>query len=144
MMSASVGSYASLQWVQSRRASRWASTPDSEDVTRNGSTPISIKRIGRRRGIVGVEGGQHHVTGQSGLDRDRRSLLVPDLTDQHDVRVGSQDGPERGGEIEAGLEVQLDLVDPLERQLDRVLDGDDVLLGRVERGQRRVERGRLA
>ncbi len=51
---------------------------------------------------------------------------------------------EGGGEGQAGLDVELDLVDALQRHLDRVLDGDDVLLGRVERGQRRVEGGRLA
>ena len=97
-----------------RRASRCASTPETDEVTRKGSRPISIRRIGVDGRIVGVQRRQHHVAGEGRLDGDDRRLLVADLTDQDDVRVGAQDGPEGRGEVQAGLEIELDLVDALE------------------------------
>ena len=48
------------------------------------------------------------------------------------------------GERDAGLLVDLDLVDRREDVLDRVFDRHDVALGLVDLGQRRVERGGLA
>ena len=75
---------------------------------------------------------QHEVTGQGGLDRDRRRLPVADLTDENDVGIGAKDRLERGGEEKTGLAVDLDLGDPVEPILDRVLDRDDVHLGQVQ------------
>ena len=98
---------------------------------------------GARR-VVGVQGREHEVAGQRRLDRDLRGLVVADLTDQHDIRVGSQDRPQRAGEREAGLRVHLHLVDAGHAVLDRVLDRDDVDLGLRDRVQRRVQRRRLA
>ena len=40
-----VGEYISQQWVQSLRASRCASTADTAEPVRNGSTPISFSRV---------------------------------------------------------------------------------------------------
>ena len=97
-----------------------------------------------RRGVVGVQRRQHHVTGERGLDRDDRGLAVADLTDEHDVGVGTQDRPQRRREREPGLRVDLHLVDAGQPVLDRVLDRDDVAVGLVERVERRVERGRLS
>ena len=37
--------YISQQWVQSFRASRWASTAETAEAVRNGSTPISFSRV---------------------------------------------------------------------------------------------------
>ena len=48
------------------------------------------------------------------------------------------------GEGQAGLGVDLHLVDAGQPVLDRVLDGDDVDLGLVDDVQRRVQRRRLA
>ncbi len=46
MTSASgVGTYSSLHFVHSRRASRWASTQSTADPTRKGSMPISVSRV---------------------------------------------------------------------------------------------------
>ena len=75
---------------------------------------------------------------------DDRGLPVSDLTDEHDVGVGTQDRTQRDREREAGLRVDLHLVDAGQAVLDRVLDRDDVAVGLVERVERRVERRRLA
>ena len=58
--------------------------------------------------------------------------------------IGSQDGPQRRRERQAGLRVRLHLVDAGDAVLDRVLDRDDVDLGPRDGVQRRVERGGLA
>ena len=51
---------------------------------------------------------------------------------------------QRGGEVEADLVLDLDLVDPGQVELHRVLGGHDVGVGLVERGDRGVERVGLA
>ena len=56
-------------------------------------------------------GREHEVTGESGLDRDLRGLVVADLTDEDDVGVGPQDRAQRGGEGQPRLGVRLHLVD---------------------------------
>src|SRR5699024_3551793 len=95
------------------------------------------------RRVVGVQRGQHHVPGEGCLDGDLRGLVVTDLTEQHDVRVGAQDGAQRAGERQAGLRVHLDLVDAGQAVLDRVLDGDDVDLRLGDGVEGRVQGGRL-
>lgn len=94
-------------------------------------------------GAVGVQRRQHEVTGQGCLGRDLGRRQVADLADQDDVRVLAQDVTEYIGEIQPDRRLDLDLVDAVELVLDRVLDGDDLDLGRVQPDQGRVERGRL-
>ena len=53
---------------------------------------ISVSRVTALGRVVGVQGRQHEVAGERRLDRDLRGLVVADLTEQHDIRVGSQDG----------------------------------------------------
>ena len=98
----------------------------------------------RRRRVVGVQGREHEVPGERGLDAELRGGAVADLADQHDVGVGAQDRRQDRREVEAGLVVDLHLVDAREPVLDRVLDGDDVDLGLADLGERRVQRRRLA
>ena len=95
------------------------------------------------RGVVGVQGREHEVTGEGGLDGDLGGLVVADLTEQHDVGVRPQDRPQRPGERQPGLGIGLHLVDAGQAVLDRVLDRDHVDLGLVDQVQRGVERGRL-
>ena len=78
---------------------------------------------------------EHEVAGQGRLDPDRGRLPVADLTDEDDVRVGTEDGAQGAGEGQAGLVVDLHLVHARELVLDRVLDRDEVALGRVEHVQ---------
>jgi hypothetical protein len=91
-----------------------------------------------------VQRREHQVAGQRRLDCDLRRLGVADLADHHDVRVGPQQGAQAGGEAEPGLGVHLHLLDPVELVLDRVLDRHDRAVRRVQLGQARVERRRLA
>ncbi len=78
-------------------------------------------------GGVGVERGQHQVTGQARLYRDLRGLQVTDLTDHDDVGVLAQDGAQAAREGHFDLGVHLCLTDAVDVILDRVLDGHDVL-----------------
>ena len=71
------------------------------------------------------------------LAGDRGGLLVADLADHDDVGVLPQDRPQAGGEGLAGLGVDLHLGDVVEVVLDRVLDGDDVLLVAVDLAEAR-------
>ena len=78
-----------------------------------------------------MEGGEHHVSGESCLDCDDRRFLVSNLSDQDNVRVGAEDGAESGSEVQAGLQIELHLVDTLEWKFDRVFNGDDVFSGEL-------------
>ena len=84
------------------------------------------------------------MPGERSLDRDLGRLEVADLADHDDVGILAHDVPEPRGEGEADLRLHRDLVDALELILDGILDGDDLLVGRVDLVERAVERGRLA
>src|SRR5581483_9055100 len=59
-------------------------------------------------------------------------------------RVGAENRAQAAGEGEAGPDAHLDLGDPGDLVLDRVLDRRDHSLAVVDRVERRVERRRLA
>ena len=61
--------------------------------------------------VVGVQGGQHQVAGERGLDGDLRGLEVADLADHDHVRVLAQDGAQGLGEAEVDLGVDLGLAE---------------------------------
>jgi hypothetical protein len=84
------------------------------------------------------------VARERGLDGDAAGLEVADLAEHDDVRVLPQERLERGRERHADLVAHLHLVDAEEVVLDGILGGHDVRVDRVDLGQRRVERGRLA
>src|ERR1043165_5936174 len=105
----------------------------------------AVDGLDRRRG---VQRGEGQVTGlgqgQPGLD----GLLVTHFADQHHVRVLAQDAPQRGVEA-LGVGADLALVDQAAlvavHELDRVLDGDDVVLHvGVDVVDHRRQRGGLA
>ncbi len=98
----------------------------------------------RLRRAVGVQGGEHEVAGERGLDADAGGLGIAHFADHDDVRIGAQEGAHDHGEIEAGLLVDLHLAQPLLRDFDRILRRPDLRVGRVEHLQHRVQRGRLA
>ena len=64
--------------------------------------------------------------GERGLDRDVRGLEVADLAHHDDVRVLAQERAQGGGERQAEVVARRDLVDAVQLELDRVLDGADV------------------
>ena len=77
-------------------------------------------------------------------DRDLRGLAVADLADHDDVGVVAQERAQARREGQVDLRVDLRLRDALELVLDRILDGEDVEVGRVDLGEAGVERRRLA
>ena len=98
-------------------------------------------RAGR---VVGVQCGVNEVAGQGGTDGHIGGLAIADFTDHDHVRVLTHDVPQPGCEGQTDLRIDVDLVDPVHLIFDRVLDGDDLLVGLVDALQRRVERGALA
>ena len=46
-------------------------------------------------GVIGVQRRKHQVTGESSLHRDARGFLVANLADHDDVRVLTQNAPQR-------------------------------------------------
>ena len=99
-------------------------------------------------GVEGVQGREHQVAGLGGQQRRLDGLVVAHLADQDDVRILAQGGPQRARKG-AGVDVHLALVDQrllvAVEELDRVLDGDDVLgAGGVDLIDHRRQRRRLA
>jgi hypothetical protein len=82
--------------------------------------------VHRGGGVGGVQRRQDQVAGQGGLHGDASRLGVADLADEDDVGVLAEDRAEAVGEGDAGLLVDLDLVDRGEDVLHRVLDRHDV------------------
>ena len=86
-----------------------------------------VDQTGDRGGaVVGVQRGEHEVTGERGLDGDAARLDVPNLTDHDDVRILPQERLERLGEGHADLGPHEHLIDAVDVVLDRVLGGHDV------------------
>src|SRR6266851_1015997 len=84
------------------------------------------------------------MAGQRGLNRDFRSLAVPDFADHDGVRILTQHRAQDLREGEADLALDLDLIDALELVFDRVLDGEQLAARHVEAEERGIETGRLA
>src|SRR6185437_10858659 len=61
--------------------------------------------------VVGVDGREHEVAGEGGVDGDLRRLLVTDLADHDHVRILPEEGAQRAGEGEPDPGVDVDLVD---------------------------------
>ena len=84
--------------------------------------------------VVVCSGAEDEVARLRGLDGDLDGLQVAHLADEHDVGVLAQRGAQRVGEAWV-CAVHLALVDQaavgLVDELDRVLDGDDVVGARV-------------
>ena len=105
----------------------------------------AVDRLG---GVLGVQGREDQVAGLGRGQRHRDGLQVAHLADQDDVGVLAQHVLERVGEG-PGVLADLALVDQaalvLVQELDRVLDGHDVVLaGPVGQVDQRRERRRLA
>jgi hypothetical protein len=144
LISSSVdGEYISQQCVQSLRASRCASTADTRDPVRNGSTPISFRRVSAPGAsfVCSVESTRWPVRAASiAILAVSPSRISPTITTS-----GSERRIDRSAvaNVSPARWVDLHLVDSREPELDRILDRDDVDLGTVDLRQRRVERRRL-
>src|SRR5581483_593013 len=125
------GVYISQQWAQSFRARRCASTPLTAAPVRNGSTPISLRRVIAPGAsfVCSVDSTRWPVRAASiEIFAVSPSRISPTIT----VGIGAKDGAQRCGERDAAAVVDLHLVHAAEAILDRVLDGDDVDLGTVD------------
>ena len=91
-------------------------------------------------GVPGVDGREHEVSGQGGTNRDLDGFLIPNLADQDDIRILSEDGAQPRGEGETNRLVDLGLIDALDLVLDRVFQGDDLRAGGAQGIQRRIQR----
>ncbi len=94
--------------------------------------------------VVGVDGREHQVAGERRLNRDLRGFRVADFADHDLVGVVAQDRPQAARERQPLLLVDRNLRDARELVFDRVFNRDDLVLDRLDLGQRRVERRRLA
>src|SRR5579875_488866 len=94
--------------------------------------------------IVGVQGRENQVTGLGRLDGDLGGLEIANLTDHDDVRILAQERAHRGGERQADLGIDIDLVDAGEIDFRRVLGRGDIRVLAVEDLQSRVQRDGLA
>ena len=94
--------------------------------------------------VVRVERREHQVAGERGVDGDVGRLEVADLADHDHVGVLAHDVPEARRERQPDLRLDVDLVDAAKLVLDRILDGDDLLVGRVDLVEGGVERRGLA
>ena len=89
--------------------------------------------------VVGMQGRQNQVTGDSGTDTDIRRLRVTHLTDHDDIRVLTEDGSQSCCEGHTSLGIYLNLIDTVDRLLDRVLNGDNIYIGLCELTERCVQ-----
>ena len=110
------------QAVQSRPDEPLRDDTDDGVGQQEGFDPHVEKTRDGRGGTVRVQGADDEMPGDGGLHRDGGRLIVPDLTDHDNVRVLAEDGAERGGKGQAGLRIDLHLVDAGYVRLDRVLD----------------------
>ncbi len=93
--------------------------------------------------VVGVDGGEDEMAGESGVDGDLSGFGVADFADQNLVGVMAQDRTQTAGEGEAFLFVDGDLSDAADLVFDRVFDGDDLVFVALDFVQRGVEGGGL-
>ena len=84
------------------------------------------------------------MTSEGSLHSNVRSLKIPNLSYEDDVRVLTKDGAQRPGKGQSAFGLHLDLVDPLHLVFNRVLYSRRVHPIRRDLAQAGVEGGRLA
>ena len=122
------GTNSSRQLVQTRRTRRCAHVIRIELEIRNGSMPMSSRRVIAPAASFVCSVRKHLVTGQRRFHRDVGGFVVTNFTHHHDVRVLAQDGAQGRSEIEPDVVAHRNLIDAGELVLDRVLDRHDVVL----------------
>src|SRR6266513_5964928 len=84
------------------------------------------------------------MAGQRGADGDIGSFTVADLAHHDYVGVLAHYVPQPRGERQSDRGIHVDLIDAVHLVFNRVLDGDDLLVGKVDALERGIERGRFA
>ena len=119
-------------------------TPRSTSRTMYSSTPRSTSRVNRRGRARSVQRRQHQPTDERRTAGDLRRLPVPDLAHHDHVRVLPQDRAQHAREGQPDLLLHLNLIDPRDLVLHRILHRHDLPAPVVEVHQRGGERRRLA
>src|SRR4029077_8057056 len=77
--------------------------------------------------VVGVDGGEHQVTGKSGLNGDLCGFLVADSADHELVRIVAQNGTQAASKGHALFLVDRNLGDTAQLIFDGIFNGDDLV-----------------
>src|SRR5436305_9055024 len=88
--------------------------------------------------------GEHEMSRERCLDRDLRRFLVPDFTDEYDIRVMAENRAQSASKSQPRLLGHLNLVHAAKLILDWVFNRYDFPDGIIDAVQRRVERRSLA
>jgi len=107
-------------------------TASTEDATRNGSMPMSIKRVKALGASFVCSVLKTKWAGERRADGDFRRLGIANFPDHHDVRVLPQNMTQPHRERQPDVRAHRDLVDALEFVFDRLLDRDDAFRDRVD------------
>src|SRR3954464_16022797 len=86
---------------------------------------VEQSRHGGWRGLR-VQGGQHQMPGERGMNRDMRGFRVADFADHDDIGILAHEGAQRGREGETDRRLDLRLVDPGDFVFDGSLDGENL------------------
>ena len=126
------------------RTSRWPSTAISVEEIRNGSTPISTRRVTAPGASLVCSVLKHQVTGERRLNGNLRGFQVAHFTDHDDVRVLAQEGAQRFAEGHADRFIDGHLHDAFDVIFDRVFGGEQFGIDGVDPAQAGIKRGRFA
>src|SRR5208283_1311829 len=130
-----------LQCMHSTRTRRCASTASGDEIRFDTHVHEAGDGAG---GVVGVQRGENQVAGEGGLHGDLRGFLVADFADENYIRVVAQDRAQPARKGQAGLLVDLDLIDAFELIFNGIFHGDDFADGIVDLIQRGIKRGGFA
>jgi len=78
-----------------------------------------------------MEGGEDQVSGQGGMNGDFSCLGIPDLADEDDIRILTDNRSQGIGEGESDRRFDLNLIDPSQLILHGVFYRDDLLIGEL-------------
>src|SRR5713101_1093806 len=94
--------------------------------------------------VVGVDGGEDQVAGESGLNGDLRGFLIADFADHDLVRIVAQDGTQTASEGQALLLVHVNLRDAADLVFYRIFVGNVLVFVRFDLVDGRVQGGGFA
>ena len=124
-----------MQCVQIVRTRRWARNARTVLESKNGSMPMSSKRVMPPTASLVCSVENTRCPRQRGADGDVRRLAIADLADHDDVRVLPQNVPQAVGEAQPDLGFHVDLRNARQPVFDWFLNGDDAPLHRVDARQ---------
>ncbi len=82
-----------------------------------------------------MNSGKDQMAGQSGMGRQIGSLFIPNLANHNNIRSLPQNIAQASGKAIADLNLDLRLIDTVNKVFNRVFKGDNVFLFFVQRPQ---------